>query len=281
MPTFATTAGALCYETHGDPTKPPILLIHGVQMNRHFWDTTIAHLQDRYFCIAVDLLGMGESDLPTEADYTPRAHAERLLALLDSLNIDRFAVIGHSMGGWIGGYLAAVVAPERTAYWVSVGGVVTGNLGLATKLRDPFNWLAAQLPFVWGWLRPLVRVRLIAWLSHGRVLFYDMSRLDRAVWHAAQLSIYSPAHAKTHWANLRRVTRRHDLTPHLSGVTAKTLAIIGMQDQVVYARDQALVAEHVVGAQQLLIDACGHQPNYEAWPQFSAALNECLAEWGG
>lgn len=278
MATYAVSGGNLFYETVGDADKPAILLIHGWLMNRHFWRTTVEHLRDRYYCIVVDLLGMGDSDLPPDADFSPQAHAQRMLALIDSLGIERFGVIGHSMGGWVAGQLAANLAPQRVTHFVSVGGLVTGQLGLGVRLRQPINWLGVKIPTLVTVSGRLAHYQPIAWMLHGRLMFYDMWALPKSVWDDGQASVYSAKHVKTHYATMRHLTTKHDLTADLPKITAKTMAITGMQDNVVYASQQRLIAEKVPGATQVLLDACGHQPNNESFADYSQALDTFLAD---
>lgn len=278
MPICVVSGGNIFYETDGDAAQPAILFIHGWLMNRHFWQSTVAELSDRFYCITVDLLGMGDSDLPADADFSPQAHAQRMVELMDRLEIERFVVIGHSMGGWIGGYLAAKMAPQRVTHFVSVSGLVTGQVGLGVRLRQPITWLGGKIPALVsasGWL---ARIQPVAWMLHGRLMFYDMWALPRSVWYDGQRSIYSAKHATTHLATMRELNTKHDVTADLPNIRAKTLAITGMQDQVVYATQQAILAEKVPGATHVLVDECGHQPNHECFDEYRQALATFLAD---
>jgi haloalkane dehalogenase len=57
---------------------------------------------DTHRCIAPDHLGFGLSDRPRNASYTPEAHANRLREFVDTLGLDRFAMVVHDYGGPIG-----------------------------------------------------------------------------------------------------------------------------------------------------------------------------------
>src|SRR5262249_20833534 len=53
-------------------------------------------------CIALDHLGFGLSDRPRGADYSPKAHAQRLVAFARRLGLDRLTLVVHDYGGPIG-----------------------------------------------------------------------------------------------------------------------------------------------------------------------------------
>ncbi|MHC2401105.1 pimeloyl-ACP methyl ester carboxylesterase [Bradyrhizobium barranii subsp. barranii] len=76
----------------------PLLLLHGWPEFWLTWEPVISRLSDRFMLIAPDLRGFGDSDKP-DGPYGPDGHAADMLALMDGLGIDRFAVVGHDVGG--------------------------------------------------------------------------------------------------------------------------------------------------------------------------------------
>jgi len=81
--------------------RPPIVFIHGLGCAGSFDYPGVASqpaLADRRR-ILVDLVGSGFSDKPRDFGYTVSDHAACLEALVSSLNLDRFTVYGHSLGG--------------------------------------------------------------------------------------------------------------------------------------------------------------------------------------
>ena len=57
----------LAYLTAGDPSAPPLLLIHGWLLHAGLWRQTIDAFRDTHYCVAVDLLG--HSDIRTTQRY--------------------------------------------------------------------------------------------------------------------------------------------------------------------------------------------------------------------
>lgn len=78
----------------------PVVLIHGVGLDATMWQAQVAVLAKHYEVIAYDMLGHGESALPTE-DATLDDYADQLQALLDELDLPAATIVGFSMGGLV------------------------------------------------------------------------------------------------------------------------------------------------------------------------------------
>jgi pimeloyl-ACP methyl ester carboxylesterase len=95
-------------------SRPPLVLIHGSPGNSYeFRKLAPLVAAAGYRVIAVDLPGFGQSSRNI-ADHSMRRHAERVLALMDSLGIDRAHVLGWSNGGGVVLNMADM-APSRLA----------------------------------------------------------------------------------------------------------------------------------------------------------------------
>jgi pimeloyl-ACP methyl ester carboxylesterase len=101
------------FDEYGEGERP-IVLIHGLLMNRHMFERlgpALAERGNRVIC--VDLLGHGRSDQPDDLRlYSMPLFAEQVLALLDHLGLERAVVGGTSLGANVGLELA-VRHPER------------------------------------------------------------------------------------------------------------------------------------------------------------------------
>lgn len=91
----------------GDPTDPPVLLIHGAGMLAHAWTPLVPGLLPGWHLLAPDLRGHGSSDWVTPPRYVIEDFANDVLGLLDTLAVDKVALVGHSMGGRVAAWLAA------------------------------------------------------------------------------------------------------------------------------------------------------------------------------
>lgn len=90
---------------------PAILCLHGRWGRAETWYDFMAHYGEKYRVIAPDQRGHGFSSKPV-SKYTAEEMAEDIIGLLDYLGIDSAIIAGHSMGGRIAGYLAALY-PKR------------------------------------------------------------------------------------------------------------------------------------------------------------------------
>lgn len=96
----------LHYTTAGSPDQPAVLFLHGFMGRGADWTPIIEAVQDRVYCIAVDLPGHGASvDRPDDA-YTMATTAQQLARVLDAEGIPRCRVVGYSMGGRTALYFA-------------------------------------------------------------------------------------------------------------------------------------------------------------------------------
>ncbi len=125
--TYITANGVQYYvEQSGD--GPSLLLLHGFTGSVATWEPQIAAWRDRYTCLAIDLLGHGQSDAPADpARYGMAEAVADLISILDELGIARTHLLGYSLGGRVALALA-VAQPDRS------GGLVleSASPGLAT-----------------------------------------------------------------------------------------------------------------------------------------------------
>jgi esterase len=90
----------LHYLDWGTAGRRPVVFLHGIALNAHTWDVVCLTLRQRYHCHAVDQRGHGESAWAEDADYSGDAHRGDIEAFVEHLGLDRFVLVGHSMGGF-------------------------------------------------------------------------------------------------------------------------------------------------------------------------------------
>lgn len=97
----------------------PVVLLHGWPEHWYAWRTVIPRLMESYQVIVPDLRGFGWTDIAWKG-FEKENMADDLLRLMDAMEIDRFRVVGHDWGGWIG-FLLALRQPERVRQLVAIG----------------------------------------------------------------------------------------------------------------------------------------------------------------
>lgn len=98
----------------------PVVFVHSYAGNSKHWADQLDHLRSSRRALALDLRGHGSSTTPPDDDYSIDSLAEDIEAVVDSLDLKRFVVVGHSLGA------AAAIAyagthPGRVAGLVLVG----------------------------------------------------------------------------------------------------------------------------------------------------------------
>jgi len=89
----------LSYQEWGNPNAEPIVMLHGFGVSGHMFDEFADRMQDRYRLIALDQRGHGDSDWAEDGNYSRDAFVEDLEGFRKQLGLDRFILVGHSMGG--------------------------------------------------------------------------------------------------------------------------------------------------------------------------------------
>lgn len=101
----------LHYLDFGNPDKPPVILLHGLNSNAHSFDQLAPHLAATHHLLALDFRGHGDSEWGPPDSYTPQNNLGDIGQFLKALNIDKAVFIGTSMGGAMAMIFAAI-APQ-------------------------------------------------------------------------------------------------------------------------------------------------------------------------
>lgn len=86
---------------------PAALFVHGVPLNGYHWRHVIDRVQHRRRCIAIDLMGLGYSEIAPSQDVSFTAQAHMIAEVLDALRIERIDLVGNDSGGAIAQIFAA------------------------------------------------------------------------------------------------------------------------------------------------------------------------------
>jgi pimeloyl-ACP methyl ester carboxylesterase len=85
------------YTDWGSPTAPPVVMLHGLNVQCHTWDPIIRELASDYHVIAMDMRGHGDSDW-ARSGYRVRSMARDVHGLIDALGLGPVNLVGHSAG---------------------------------------------------------------------------------------------------------------------------------------------------------------------------------------
>jgi pimeloyl-ACP methyl ester carboxylesterase len=94
------SAGQIFWSEAGDNRRPVVIFLHGSWHDRTQWSSAIEILSQNFQCLAIDLLGFGNST----ASQTPisiEMEVDCLHEFLTTLKLRRVYLVGHSLGAWI------------------------------------------------------------------------------------------------------------------------------------------------------------------------------------
>ena len=98
---FAVNGAEIAARLGGDRDKPALMLLHGFPQTHAMWHRVAQLLRHDFFLVLPDLRGYGDSShapgLPDHSNYSKRALAQDLIAVMDTLGIAAFALCGHDL----------------------------------------------------------------------------------------------------------------------------------------------------------------------------------------
>ena len=141
MPHITALDGVrLYYEEVGQGT--PVVFVHEYAGDWRSWEAQVRHFSRVHRCVTYSQRGYPPSDVPKDgARYSQDIARDDVLALMDSLKIDRAHVVGHSMGAYTALHVG-IVAPQR-CFSVTAAGCGWGSTPDAKK-REEMKALAAE-----------------------------------------------------------------------------------------------------------------------------------------
>jgi pimeloyl-ACP methyl ester carboxylesterase len=144
LETHSVQAGDTRWVYYEGGEGPTIVLLHGFAADRQVWLEMAKLLTPHFHLIIPDLPGWGGSSRDVGASYNIDTQAVRLGAFVQTLRLQRFVLVGHSMGGAIAGVYASE-HPEHVAELALVDA-----FGLKTTENDLSRAaMAGKNPFVY------------------------------------------------------------------------------------------------------------------------------------
>jgi pimeloyl-ACP methyl ester carboxylesterase len=275
------------YETFGNPSSRPLLLIIGLGGQLIFWDDALCKdLAGRgNYVIRFDNRDAGlstkfeEAGVPNLAEiigkimqgekvkppYTLEDMADDAAGLLQALGIQKAHVCGMSMGGMIAQTLA-IRHPSRVLSLISIYST-TGNRELPQPKPEVIGLLIAPPPKERdACIKHLVGV----FKTFGGPGFpFDQKWTHKIMGQAYDRCFYPEGMARQLVAILAQNNRK----PALASLKVPTLVIHGIQDPLVPVEGGKDTAKAIPGAQLMLIEGMGHDlPHSGAWPRIVEAM---------
>lgn len=254
---------ALCVDVAGPDGAPLVLFLHGIGGNRSNWRPQLEALGDRYWTVAWDARGYGDSeDSPAPLTFTD--FADDAARVITWFGREKAHVVGLSMGGRIAldlwrrypGRIASLTLADTSA-----GSSETS----APDKVDAF--LAARR-------QPLVDGRTTAEIAPGIVDKIAGPSITPDV-HAQLIASHAALRPDSYIATMEVVTRFTDF-PDFTTIDVPTLVIVGTEDRIAPPHVAEAMAASIPGAVLEKLSGAGHISNLEAPDAFNAALRAFL-----
>lgn len=258
------------YRSAGDPTAPPVLLLHGIARSLEDWDGVFAKLAVDHRVISFDLPGFGLSERISD-EYSLDSLARFILAALDELGERRpVHVVGNSLGGAVAMQLSAI-APERVRSLVLVNSAGFGReVTLALRIigLGPVGRRLLQR-----------KTRAAAYRTELSLFSDSAFASDERVDHAMRVGgnpahnetlVAVASHLGTFWGIRRRWRKR--LVPILAEQAKPTLVMWGDEDRVLPAKHLDFARKTFPHAQFHVFAGCGHMPQIEKAAEFDVVV---------
>ena len=241
--------GGLKYVYLEGGTGEPLLLLHGFGANKDNFTRVAKYLTPQYRVLIPDHVGFGESARPPQADYTPRAQAERLHALMRKLGVSRLHVGGNSMGGQIALTYAALYPKQVQSLWVlNAAGVWsappsevrkriadTGRNPMIVKNEEEFAQLVALVTAV-----PLpVPRRFLDVVAQERIRNHDLEQ------------------------DIFKQLAGDSIEQRVRGLATPALIVWGAQDRVLHPASAGILQMLLTRSDTVLMQGVGHLPMLE------------------
>ena len=244
-----TLASGLTYVYLEGGRGEPLLLLHGFGASKDNFSRVAKYLTPRYRVIVPDHIGFGESSRPPQADYAPRAQAERLRILMRQLGATKLHLGGNSMGGHIALTYAALYPKEVESLWLlNAAGVWSappselrkrmadsGDNPMIVKSEEEFAQLVSLVTD-----KPLMITRP----------FLDVLAQERIRNRDLEQRIFKQLAADS-------------VEERIRGLAIPTLIVWGQQDRVLHPGSAGILQMLLIRSEVVMMQGVGHLPMLE------------------
>jgi len=242
------------YISSGDQSKPLVLLLHGIGGHAEAYARNFGPHGEHFWTVAIDLIGHGWSDKP-DVQYQLPDYARHVLAVIEALGRKSALVSGESLGGWIATWLA-VHHPEVVEKLVlNTAGGWTAHPEVMARIKKLSNEAAADP----CWER--IRTRLEFLMCDKSTVTDDLIETRRAIY--AQPG-FAESMRRIMCLQEMEIRRRNMITEaQYRSIEKPTLVVWTSHDPTATPEEGAQIADMIKGSRFIVMNECGHWPQYE------------------
>jgi len=260
MPFLKRDNAAIHYQETG--SGPPLILLHGFSVTSAYWSKpgVTGQLAQRYRVIAADLRGHGRTLVSGKPfGFDADTMADDIDALAAALAMDRFHLVGHSMGGMVAVRYAMRHSPRLLSLALLGTGSATAFGAGDPRLRRQGLELFAQLYERFTWDQLFAHLRAIP----GPLLYHMNFHPERERLWGVLEEISRENDPKTLAAFARSFFTDPDpRVAALRRIKCPTLVLLGDHDKL-FIQASAELAREIPHARQVLMSRVGHMTALE------------------
>jgi pimeloyl-ACP methyl ester carboxylesterase len=256
----------------GDKT---IVFIHGLSGSWVNWLENIPAFSADHRVIAMDLPGFGSSQMPEEKISIP-GYGRWVDALLDRLDVDAAAVVGNSMGGFIGAEMAIQV-PQRVERLVLVSAAgLTIEYQRDERVLATLRYLERKLAAYGGWVAS--RSDALARRARTRRLILGLIASRPDLLPAPLVSEQLRGSGKPGFLDALDALTNYPIRARLPEIACPTLIVWGEDDRLVPVRDADEFERLIPDSRKVVFPDTGHVAMFERPAAFNDLLRRFLEE---
>jgi 3-oxoadipate enol-lactonase len=261
---FAEVNGVRLFHTE-QGSGPPLLCVMGLASDSQGWGLQMEALSARFRTIVFDNRDVGRSTT-CDADYDIADLADDAIGLADHLELDRFHLLGISLGSCVAQRVALAI-PQR---------IVTLTLAATWAGTAPaYSEMRARV-----WEREVRRSSTEEWLEEMMLLTLseNVFATQEGVDAMKRLALENP-HPQSTGGLIRQIRSmsHHDVRDRLRELRMPVHVIAGDRDLLIPPWKSVEVAEHVHDATLTVLKGIGHSMNLERAEEFNAAVLDWLS----
>jgi pimeloyl-ACP methyl ester carboxylesterase len=233
----------------------PIIFLHGFLGEASAWDLIAQQLSGQFRCIAIDLLGFGESSKP-KLKYTIWHQVEFLQEFITAMQLDKFYLAGHSYGGWTAAAYAIAQVETRIDAQIPNSNLQGIFLIAAAGIRDDsfvgrYNYMRPLL-----WETKLVDAALTLISPFATLL--GKRKQFQTVKHARVSLVNQPVAKSFLFDRLRPEDAIDTVEKDIHRIDVPTLAIAGALDDTIPLWHCQVYADKIPHARLEVLPGAGH-----------------------
>lgn len=241
------------YIQAGDAAAPTLLFLHGTGGHAEAFLRNLDAHAEHFNTIALDYLGHGWTDKPDVAYELP-AYCQHLADFMDSMGIEKASICGESMGGWIAAAFA-IDYPSRVHRLIlnTMGGATMNAKVMQTVITNTMAAIDNPAEYT--------RPRLEWLMADPSVVTDDLVACRQRIYDQPDMRETMP---KILCLQEEEPRRRNLMTADNMGkIKAPTLVLWTSKDPTASTDVGREIASWIKGAQFVVMENCGHWPQYE------------------